>query len=102
MNAVCVSPSWYDVTPRGVVTPMFWRNRSRTAAAFELLIVAFPPSTKWPPPDDAMHSSESQVRPSYELPWNTNPLKFGVDAFSPSWIFFAIAKSCVQVVGGFE
>jgi hypothetical protein len=36
------------------------------------------------------------------LPWNTNPEKFGSDCCSPSWIFFAIANSSVQVVGGAE
>ena len=65
-----------------------------------MLIVALPPSMKWPPPDDAIHSSALHVRPSYALPWNTNPLKFGFVAFSPSWIFFAIWKSCVQDAGG--
>src|SRR3954451_23099124 len=38
MNAVCVSPSWYEVTPRGVVLPMFARNMLRTFAALALLI----------------------------------------------------------------
>ena len=42
-----------------------------------MLIVTLPPSMNWPPFDEAIHSSASQVRPSYALPWNTNPLKFG-------------------------
>ena len=63
-NAVCASPSWYEVTPRGVVTPMFARNRSRIAAAFGLLIVTLPLSMNWPPPEEASHSSASQVSPS--------------------------------------
>src|SRR5262245_29874846 len=102
MNAVCVSPSVYEVTLRGVVTPMFLRNRSRTAAAFGLLIVALPLSMNWPPPEEASHSSASHVRPSYALPWNTKPEKFGFEDCSPAWIFLDIAKSCDQVVGGLE
>src|SRR6266496_5482931 len=38
-NAVCASPSWYDVTPRGVIFPICARNESRTAAALAVLIV---------------------------------------------------------------
>ena len=63
-NAVCASPSWYDVTPRGVVTPMFFWNRVRIAAACGLLIVTLPPLMNWPPPEEAIHSSASHVSPS--------------------------------------
>ena len=72
-NAVWASPSWYVVTSRGVVLPIWEANRSRIAAPFLLLIVALPLSTNPPAPDDWYHSSASQVRPSYELPWKTNP-----------------------------
>src|SRR5436305_1530103 len=72
-KACSVWSSWYVVTPRGVILPISLRIASRTVFAFELLIVALPLSMKWPPPADAIHSSALQVRPSYELPWKTNP-----------------------------
>ena len=72
-NAVCASPSWYVVTSRGVVLPIWEANRSRTAAPFGLLIVTLPSSMNPPAPADSYHSSASQVRPSYELPWKTKP-----------------------------
>src|SRR3954454_5190478 len=99
-KAVCASPSWYDVTPRGVIFPIPARNESSTAAALGLLIVTLPLSMKWPAPEEASHSRESQVRPSYEFPWKTKPEKLGLSCFSPSWIFFAIANSCFHVCGG--
>ena len=67
-----------------------------------LSIVTLPASMKLPAPDDLYHSSASQVRPSYEFPWKTKPEKLELLACSPSWIFFAMAKSCVQVFGGLE
>src|SRR4051812_3498728 len=94
------SSSPYEVTPRGEIVPTQLRNRLSTPAAFALLIDALPPSTKWPPPTEATHSRASQVRPSYELPWYTKPAKFGLDARSPAWIFFAIVPSWLQVFGG--
>src|SRR5690349_6802160 len=68
-NALRAPSSSYDVTPRGEMLPTQPRNMFRVAIAFGLLIDALPLSMKWPPPDDASHSSESHVRPSYALPW---------------------------------
>ena len=63
-NAFSDFSSWYVVTPRGVMLPTQLRCRFRIATARGLLIVTLPPSMNCPPPLEASHSSESQVRPS--------------------------------------
>src|SRR5207302_8807911 len=47
----------------------------------------------FPPPLEAIHSRASHVRPSYALPWKTNPAKLGLAAFSPSTILAACCWS---------
>ena len=63
-NAFRASSSWYEVTPRGVMFPIQPRTVFRMLIAFELSIVTLPLSMKLPPPLEAIHSRESQVRPS--------------------------------------
>ena len=63
-NACSVWSSWYEVTPRGVVLPIWARIASRIVRAFALLMVALPPEMSVPPPAEAIHSSALQVSPS--------------------------------------
>ena len=79
---------------------MFWRNRSRIAAAFGLLIVTLPPSMNWPPPDGGDPLERVAGQPLVAVPLEDQAGELRVRGLLAVLDLLRHREERAQVVGG--